>query len=200
MAEQRLRWTINKDGQGQGGFLSPPGHPDHEYVIEGRRPRAREADVYTGVGSVLSSPDEYPPHVVRMAQRVMDKAELICSDRWVRMVYGYMRTMYVPWTEDDRADKLLRDPLGHMPASRHAAVRVIRRYFPDHEPRVDLIKNPGKGYGSWPCIHCGQRVQYEARADALAVVVPGRRWTYTTTCPNNADGHENEIKIEEEGS
>jgi hypothetical protein len=186
----RLRWRIDKDGQGMGGFLAPPGHPDHEYVVIGKRPRAREADMMTGVGSVLDNPDQYPEHVVRMAQRVMDAAELRCSELWIRSVYGYFHTMYVPESGDRRAAYLLTDPKNTLPPERHAAVATIRQWFPDHEPRTDLIINPAGGYGLWPCIHCGLRVQYAARCDALAVVTPGAVWRYDTDCPDNAEGHQ----------
>lgn len=72
----------------------------------------------------------------------------------------------------------------------HAAVTHIRRYVPDHAPRVDLITNPGKGYGSHPCDTCGERVQYEERKDALCVVTTRlsgsgiTRWSYNETCTN----------------
>ena len=50
----------------------------------------------------------------------------------------------------------------------HGAVALIREYFPEHAPRLDLIADPGHGYGEWLCDKCGERVQYEARLDALA--------------------------------
>ena len=33
-------------------------------------------------------------------------------------------------------------------------------------------------------------VQYEARQDALAVVLPGPPWRVDTTCPDHEGGHE----------
>lgn len=56
-----------------------------------------------------------------------------------------------------------------LPAERHAAVAMVREYFPEHRPSLDLIADPGKGYGSYPCGKCGKSVQYEARCDGLAV-------------------------------
>lgn len=82
-----------------------------------------------------------------------------------------------------------------MAPERHAAVAYIREHFPAHEPRVDLIENPGKGYGSWPCTKCGEKVQYEAKFDAHTVVstriIPGEgtKWTYITEC-SAGDNHE----------
>lgn len=79
----------------------------------------------------------------------------------------------------------------------HAAVACVRRYFPDHQPRLDLIENPGKGYGSWPCSKCGEKVQYEAKLDAYAIVstrVSGSgmtHWSYKTECDKGGK-HERE--------
>ncbi|MEV7675031.1 hypothetical protein [Streptomyces sp. NPDC088752] len=73
--------------------------------------------------------------------------------------------------------------------ARHLAVMCIREYFPDHEPRTELIENPGKGYGAHPCTKCGQKVQYEAKFDAHAVVTTRMdgtgmtHWSYDTECP-----------------
>ncbi|THA72500.1 hypothetical protein E6R60_26585 [Streptomyces sp. A0642] len=80
-------------------------------------------------------------------------------------------------------------PVERIDPARHLAVMCIREYFPDHEPRTDLIENPGKGYGAYSCAKCGQKVQYEAKLDAHCAVttrVDGTgmtHWTYGTECP-----------------
>jgi hypothetical protein len=85
------------------------------------------------------------------------------------------------------------NPVDPIDPERHLAVLCIREYFPDHEPRLDLIANPGKGYGSYPCTKCGERVQYEARLDKLAVVttriVPGEGtvWSRVAECSKGGD-------------
>lgn len=77
--------------------------------------------------------------------------------------------------------------------NRHLAVLCIREYFLDHEPRLDLIADPGRGYGSYPCTKCGERVQYEAKFDKLTKVntrikpYGGTEWTYETECPKGDD-------------
>ncbi|MFK0015707.1 hypothetical protein [Streptomyces sp. NPDC091027] len=84
----------------------------------------------------------------------------------------------------------VRDVPPLMDPERHSAVRCIREYFPQHKPRVELIENPEKGYGSWPCSKCGKRVQYEARYDKYAFVtsrIDGRgmtHWSYGLECTN----------------
>lgn len=75
---------------------------------------------------------------------------------------------------------------------RHLAVLCIREYFPDHEPRLDLIGDPGQGYGAHPCTKCGTRVQYEARLDKMAevstrMVGAMTHWTRNPLCPEGGD-------------
>lgn len=85
-------------------------------------------------------------------------------------------------------------PIEPLDPARHLAVLCVQEYFPDHEPRLDLIENPGKGYDAQPCAKCGGKVQYEAKFDALTVVstriVPGEGtvWTYGVECPSGG-GH-----------
>jgi hypothetical protein len=110
------------------------------------------------------------------------------SELWVRSVYGYFRNMWSPDGVERNASKLVVGRPDGVPVEWHAAVMHIRQFFPDHEPRTDLIANPGKGYGSYPCDKCGERVQYEARLDALAIVSTSMsgagitQWSYVTEC------------------
>ncbi|MFL4491702.1 hypothetical protein ACJ6WD_10665 [Streptomyces sp. VTCC 41912] len=101
---------------------------------------------------------------------------------------------------DEHAGRIVadvRDVPARMDPERHAAVSCVRQYFPGHQPRLDLIENPTKGYGSWPCSKCGERVQYEAKFDKHAVVttrIDGRgmtHWSYGLEC---ADGEPHEVK------
>jgi hypothetical protein len=221
-------FRIVRTGKGMGGFLAPPGHPDHFYEMREYYPRGnrtvnignrREADGYSSLSGVLEDErGEYPASIKRQAQRIMDDAELICSEAWVRSVYGYFRDSYSPDGTDRNvsnaistsklhcqcgADFYNRRGLDHhladketgfrfshyeipkplLPAERHLGYLCVRSYFPDHQPRTDLIADPGTGYGSYPCVKCGKRVQYEARQDAFAEVLAGLEWRVSTDCP-----------------
>lgn len=184
---------------GSGGFLSPPGHPTLTMsVMEYRSMRSREPQSIMSVESVAKGEDGWiPTPVVAYAQEVLDKAATEASERWIRQVYGYFKSMYTPESGSTNASDLIVSRDGTLPPERHAAVAFIRRYFPAHAPRTDLIANPGKGYGSYPCVHCGQTVQYEARFDAYAIVNPPKPnelgqvpWRYITECANNPTGHD----------
>jgi hypothetical protein len=220
-------FRIVRTRQGMGGFMAPPGHPDHFYEVRGYWPRGnravniarrREADSCSSLSGTLK--DEFgdvPASVKAQAQRIMDRAEMTCSEAWVRSVYGYFRNSYSPdgtdrnvsnaistskvhcrcgedfWNQrglNAHLDKFAEDIHNHYqvtktmpPAEHHLGYLCVRSYFPDHAPRLDLIDNPGHGYGSYPCAKCSKTIQYEAREDAFAEVIPGASWKYVTDCP-----------------
>lgn len=151
-----------------GGFLMPPGHPNHEYyVAEYVSPRGRRELGTYALASVTDS--EWIPAPVRArAQRILDGAELRCSELWVRNVYGYFRDMYLPESGSTNASDLVSDRANQLPAESHAAVAWVRRFFPDHAPRTDLIADSRFCHGAYACVKCGKSVQYSARLDALA--------------------------------
>lgn len=186
------------DGQGMGGFLAPPGDPTHRYAVRemsSNRRNAREIGSYALDSATRA--DWLPGHVRTRVAEIINGAERVESERWVRYVYGYFRGM---WTRDGRpwsdVSTLVSGRPDGAPDDWHAAVVWVRRYFPDHAVRADLIFDPGTGYGSHPCRKCGERVQYEARYDALAKVTTRltgsgiTEWSYGVECPRGGQ-HDN---------
>jgi hypothetical protein len=156
------------EGTGSSGFLCPPGHPNHTYHVEEVSPRGSVGAI--GPLSMILGDDRASDGVRREAQRIIDEATLVQSEAWMRSVYDYFGNMYAPDSGSQNVSDLIHHQAGVAPPpERHAAVVTIRRYFPDHQPRMDLIEHPGRGYGSHPCDKCGARVQYEARFDSLAL-------------------------------
>jgi hypothetical protein len=175
-----------RDGQGVCGFLCPPGHPNHEYVLQSFiGPGCRVALSWQPITAALEPGFDGSADVTEEARRILDAAPLACSELWVRSVYGYFRSMYAPESGTRDVSEAVCDPVNELPAERHLAVLCIREYFPDHEPRTELIRAPGYsyGYGMWPCVKCDTPVQYAARRDALCVVtVRGSVWCYDAEC------------------
>lgn len=173
------------EGTGWGTFLRPPGHPDlHHKLI---KPRSRSESVYN-LDYALTDEANADPVLREEVRRIIDSAVLVESEAWVRSVYGYFKNMYAPESGDRNVSNAVSDPTNSLPPERHLAVLCVREYFPDHKPRTDLISDPGKGYGAWPCDKCGERVQYEARFDAYAIVrrrIDGSGmtiWKFLTEC------------------
>ncbi len=163
----KYHYQISREGMG--GFLCPPGDPHHTHSV-----RSSNGDDLMSLSSAVDC-EWLPVGVVARVRKLLDDAHPVESSGWVEMIYGYFRNM---WTSDGQTwgstTDLISDSSGERPADHHAAVVWIRKWFPSHAPRVDLIANPGKGYGSWPCSKCGTPVQYEASVDALAVFAKRR--------------------------
>lgn len=162
-------YKIVNNGKGMGGLMCPPGHWNHAYVVERYgSAQSREPSSIFSLDHAKDQDIRFPANIMNQAHKIMDEATLIQSENWVRNVYGYFRNMYVPESGSRSVDKLINSNTP-IPGLVHAATAWIRDFFPDHQPRMDLIMNPGRGYGSWPCIKCGQRVQYAPKLDAHAV-------------------------------
>jgi hypothetical protein len=299
------RIMSGKNG-GSGSLLCPPGHPRHHYSLYGyASPQYRNELSIGSIDSALDPDSDASDAIKRQVQKIMDQAQLVPSEMWIKSVYGYFRNSYAPEDKDrnlsrsithnpaeiavdaarkalaahyaadyrtsandnyrdgserpmraarrgyevtakrdgsevfvytladdgsrygnldvlaDHADALVANgftdvriedpqntptsfdpervratnpvPVEPINPERHLAVLCIREYFPDHEIRHDLIADPGNGYGSWPCMKCGERVQYDAKTDKLAVVttrtVPGEGtvWSRVTECSAGGD-------------
>lgn len=165
-----MSWHIDKDGQGMGGFLAPPGHHSLTYTLWFGWTK-RNAKAFCGLDGALdpaqAEMNEIPASIVASAQRIVAASVLACSEPWMRHVYQYMRSMYAPESGTRDVSKAVSDRTNGLPAERHLGFLAVRAHFPDHEPRVDLITGDYRGYGSWPCVHCGKRVQYEPRIDGF---------------------------------
>ena len=130
---------------GMGGFLNPPGHPEHTHHIEtdlDKRPQNRG-------GMSLSSAvacDWLSPAARADAQRLLDQwqenrpaLESPEVQEWIRQVLGYFRGCYRgdgPEPECWNADKLgiLKAGDAARPNEEHAGVHLIRKYYPDFTP------------------------------------------------------------------
>lgn len=282
---------------GASGLMCPPGHPHHTHHLEGFE-STRHRNPFMSGGLAHALEEDFPGSAVisDRVRRIFEAADLVESEMWVRSVYGYFRSMYIPESGsrdvsglishspsriavtlarasmqeafrdmtsekekffvpqnyrqgvtaygrrrgfeitaaadggkvyvyaladdgsrydashlrqyaaaleaseafadvehqpmcDEHAGRIVADvpsPPAPMDPERHAAVACIREYFPNHTPRLDLIADPGDGYGSRTCTVCDKRVQYEAKFDALAVVTTHMdgtgmtHWSYST--------------------
>ncbi len=197
-------------GSGMGGFLCPPGHPNLEYEVRGASSaRKLMSDPHTMISVESAADDEaVPAEIRRQAAELLENAKLVRSERWERNVYGYFRNTYSPdgtdrnlgrsltvgmkWYVDkgseyeslNRSDEVLRADDPRVVPESHMGYLLVKRYFPDAEPRLDLIADAQGGYGQKPCLKCGTALQYEARVDGFAEPI-----TCHMACPKGG-GHE----------
>ena len=113
------------------------------------------------------NPEQYPGVQGRI-ERLFAEAKLVCSESWLRSVYGYFRSMYAPEDDDKNVSKAIQNPDNSLPPERHLGYLCVKADFPEHTPRLDLIRLPaGAGWGVWPCVKCGAQVQYSAEIDGF---------------------------------
>lgn len=165
----------------------------------------RNPHTISSVDSAASeeSAEYLPTEIVRQARRLLSTAQLIRSELWERQIYSYFKNCYSPDGIERRADRLLivgmpwyvdkgsrysslnksdeklsaTDP--RVTPEHHAAFLLVKSYFPEAEPRLDLIQDASGGYGQKACTKCGQALQYEAKVDAFAEAITAR-----LDCPN----------------
>lgn len=155
-------WHISDDGLGSGGFMSPPGHWNHRYTLW-HGWSYKHADF---IGSIDYDDEPLPEAIAARIAHIKASATLVCSEPWQRHVYLYFQHMYARESGNRVASMAITDHANALPPERHLGFLMVREFFPDHEPRLDLIMPSDiKGYGSYPCVHCGKRVQYDARID-----------------------------------
>ncbi len=112
-----MNFRIIKTRRGMGGTLSPPGHPNHEYVVFA--PIKEWGAEYYTITRALTAP-EIPIAIKKQITTLLANANLDLSEDWIRRVYRYFHNCYAPNTESP-------------------AIRFIRKYDPHHIPRTDLL-------------------------------------------------------------
>lgn len=155
-----------------GNFLCPPGHPNHRWEVRGASSRAKLTTDPDFIGSVenVAANWSMPAGIRKDAQKKLDEAQLVCSELWLRYVYGYFRNCYSP----DGTDRNVQVMIDAGPPEHHLGYLMVKRYFPDAEPRLDLIADSSGGYGARKCAKCGTKLQYEASVDAFAEAITAR--------------------------
>ena len=131
------------EGQGMGGFLEPPGHPEHTYHVETELRRAPANRGGVSLGGAL----EYSyisPESRAEAKRLLEgykppPIKSAAAKAWIQQILGYYRGMYRnPNVSGERqwhvSDMQVRDwdPMEHI--EDHAGVRFIRRFYPKYRP------------------------------------------------------------------
>jgi hypothetical protein len=186
---------------GSGSAFDPPGYPTLSWSLYGWGSKSMATrwgtDGAKFIGSIKELDDGWVAEdagpVLRARVRGMferweaERGEP--SELWVQSVYAHFRNCYSPDGADRNVSSCTIWKTGpRPPAESHLGFLFVREYYPDHQPRADLIANPVTTTGR--CVHCDQGVQYESRKDALCVAYRGGRWVYDETCPASESGHE----------
>lgn len=129
--------------EGAGGFLNPPGHPEHKLSVETDLKRAKHNRGSMSLRAAAEC-DWLDDNTRRRAQDELNRWEPLPLDSdeiqdWIAQVLGYFRNCYRG--EGDEPEcwnagnlRILNPDEEALPYDLHAGVRLIRRYYPDFQP------------------------------------------------------------------
>ena len=130
--------------QGQGGFLNPPTHPEHDWCVHS------SYDDTFWLSLTAAAESEWLNSGTRLAAKAKLRAwqPLPITDEavqdWIHQVLGYFHNCYKgeDGPEAWHAGKLRisedADPVAS--ADLHAGVHLIRRYYPEYQPTAEDFK------------------------------------------------------------
>lgn len=191
----QTHWKVT--AQSMGSFLDPPGAPTHRFSVYGwtgwtgqdpkRRARSKpnEPDHSISLLTALEEP-EVDDTTKRLVQQLLDFSTIRDSEDWQAHVYGYFNHCYSPDGIDRNVTRCIVDRSDGLPAERHLGFLLIKTWFPNAVPRADLIESGGQ-YGTEKCVHCGERIQYEAKYDGWTVF--GQSGLGCPTAPEDTNGN-----------
>lgn len=134
-------------GKGMGGFLNPPGHAEHTQSVheyERGRDRGSMSLSYAAGDETTWVPADFK---ARCKQALADNPGQF-TDEWERVVYSYFRNCYSPDGVTRNTSNATIGKNVSLPAEWHLAYMHVRHYFPDAKPRLDLIADLPKDYGT----------------------------------------------------
>lgn len=136
---------------GMGGFLNPPGHPEHSMSVQTGR-----SDNPNGIYSLSSAINSewLSPGLRGRCSGILkrweaNKLPLEHEDvqEWICHVLGYFKGCYKGQTKDgaeswNASDLKIDsecDPMTR--ADDHAGVHLIRKYYPEYQPRIEHFEH-----------------------------------------------------------
>lgn len=131
---------------GMGGFLNPPGHPEHDWHVESGAGWRSSASLSHAVETEYLSDELRREAAAKLAEWDADKLPLDAPEvvAWVRSVLGYFANCYAgegptPWRAGSLKIERGRDPM--ISPADHAGVNMIRNFYPEFTPTAADFAN-----------------------------------------------------------
>lgn len=125
---------------GQGSFLDPPNYPSHSYGIVSRY-RSQSIDSFAS---------EHPEYATELAPFTrFDKLPENHPEveKWIKYVYSYFKHSYSPDGSSRDVNNAVIDSKNSHPLNHHLGYLMVKQYYPNHQPRKDLISTEKSYYG-----------------------------------------------------
>lgn len=145
-----------------GSFLCPPGHPHHSWSLEGyESTRHRNAFFIGALSSALKEDFDGIDAIKARVRKIFDDAVMVESELWVRSVYRYFRTIYIPADGSRDVSTLTEHSPAHIAVNRTAA--RLAQAFKDITTPDANFPNP-QNYRRGVTAVTGRRRGYEITA------------------------------------
>lgn len=138
--------------QGMGGFLNPPGHPEHNYSVQTdlRRKPENRGSMALSYALKSSTVDSLTLARVMTLLSAWEATKPPLTDPavkdWIRQVLGYYKGCFnfqpeieTGWHAGSLTIDSNLDPLEN--ADFHAGVHLIRRYYSEYKPTAEDFAN-----------------------------------------------------------
>lgn len=130
---------------GMGGFLNPPGHPEHTFSVEIdlRRGKENRGTMSLSYAVDCECLDQETRRSARWLLNQWKKEQPAIQDPaiqdWICNVLGYFRGCYVAPFKSAAVSELIIDPKRNPLANchAHAGVCYIRRFYPEFHPGAE---------------------------------------------------------------
>ncbi len=127
--------------EGMGNAFNPPGHAEHNYSLK-EIERGREVGFSSLSYAAGPETTWVPQDVKERCRKLLADNPGNFTDAWERECYAYWRNCYSPDGIDRNVSNLVISRDGSLPPERHAAFLHVKSFFPEANPRLDLIQNP----------------------------------------------------------
>lgn len=132
------------ENSGQGGFLNPPGHPEHSFCVHS----VYGDTFWLSLSTAAYDSDWLNCETIGKARGILkrwerNKKPLNEIQDWIYKIMGYFNTCYTPNNKDRNVSNCLIkkkwNPLKHQ--GRHLGVLHIRQYYPEFQLEQKHLDN-----------------------------------------------------------
>jgi len=122
--------------EGQGGFLNPPTHPEHEYCVH-----STYGDTFWISLSSAAESEWLNAATKARAKGILNRWQPLPIEhpdvkQWIHQILGYFRNCYQSASGSWQAGELriLKAGDDPLPVDLHAGIHLIRKYYPEYQP------------------------------------------------------------------
>lgn len=126
---------------GQGSFLDPPNYPTHKFGISSR---FRSQDIVSFSKEEPQFKEQLKPYL-KFDKLPENHPEV---QKWIKQHYSYFKNSYSKNGINRNVNDAIINEKDELPNNHHLAFLAVRKFYPNHKPRKDLIKSKAWVWGN----------------------------------------------------